>query len=191
MKRALLVCCIGVLAPLSTVAAQDATQDLRASWGIMAGGVSVTGGFNGLLTAGPVGGIEGQVPLDVRRLSLRADIMYSWIDSYHSGCGGSGGDSGFCGYVDTWSRLISTSFSLVARLNDPVVRWSPYLFGGIVGHITGSPDEPLRNIRTNRLGMQGGVGFEYRPAKHTWFAEVRYLGMPPGGVVPFVVGVRF
>ena len=156
----------------------------------MAGGVGVTDGFRGVLTGGPVGGIEAQVPLDVRRLSIRADVMYSWIDGYHSGCGG-GSDPGFCGYVDTWSRLISTSLSLVARLNDPVTRWSPYVFGGIVGHITGSPDEPLRAIRTNHLGMQGGVGFEYRPGKRTYFAELRYLGMPPGGVVPIVIGMRF
>ena len=189
MKRALLVCCICVLAPLSTATAQDGGADPRGSWGIMAGGVSVTGGFSGALTGGPVGGIEAQFPLDVRRLSLRADVMYSWINQYHYGCGGD--DSGFCAYSDTWSRLISTSFSLVVRMNDPVTRWSPYAFGGIVGHLTGSPDEPLRSIRANRLGMQGGVGFEYRPYKHTWFAEVRYLGMPPGGVVPFVVGVRF
>jgi hypothetical protein len=190
MKRALLVCCIGVLAPLSTLTAQDGSSDLRASWGIMAGAVSVTGGFSGALTGGPVGGIEGQVPLEARHLSLRADIMYSWIDTYHSGCGNSI-EGGFCGYVDTWSRLISGSFSLVARLNDPAKRWSPYVFGGVAAYLTGNSDEPLTYLRPNHFGFQGGVGFDVRPNKHTYFVEAHYLGVAPGGFIPVVIGMRF
>jgi hypothetical protein len=187
MKRALWVCCIGVLGASSVVSAQDAGADRLPSWGIMAGGVSVTGAYSGALSSGITGGVQALFPLESRHLSLRGDILYSWIDTYNA-CGSSGD---FCGYVDTWSRLLSGSFSLVARLNDPVRRWSPYVFGGVAAYLTGNSDEPLTYLRPNHFGVQGGAGFEVRPDKHTYFVEVRYLGVPPGGFIPVVLGMRF
>jgi hypothetical protein len=89
----------------------------------------------------------------------------------------------------SYAYLVSGSFSVVARLNDPATRWSPYVFGGAAVYVT----DPVRTdyLRPNHFGVQGGAGFEFRPATHTYFIELRYFGIPPGGVVPFVVGVRF
>ena len=117
--------------------------------------------------------------------------MYHWIDTYHYGCRSGGIDPGFCGYVDTWSRVVSTTFSLVARMNDPATRWSPYVIAGVAAYLTGNTDEPLVALRPNHLGFQGGVGFEVRPSKHTYFVELRYLGIPPGGVLPLTIGMQF
>ena len=79
----------------------------------------------------------------------------------------------------------------MARLNDPDTRWSPYLLGGVAEYLTGNSDEPLAQFRPNHFGFQGGIGFEIRPSKHTYFVEMRYMGVPPGGVVPVLVGMRF
>jgi hypothetical protein len=180
------ICCQSVVA-----LAQGTVDDRSNTWGVMAGGVGVTDGFRGHLSSGVVGGIEKLFPLPTRRLALRADIMYAWIDVWHSnGCGG-GIDPGFCAYVDTWSRLVAGSFSIVGRLNDPATRWSPYAFGGVAAYLTGNSDEPLTYLRPNHFGFQGGVGFEVRPREHTFFVEMRYLGVPPGGIVPVTVGMRF
>ena len=52
-------------------------------------------------------------------------------------------------------------------------------------------DEPLAQVRSNHLGFQGGVGFEVRPANHTYVIEMRYPGIPPGGIVPITIGMQF
>jgi hypothetical protein len=191
--RLISVCGVAVVLSVASIEAraQESDTSQQATWGIMAGGVGVTGGFRGALSSGVVGGIEKLFPLPTRRLALRADIMYAWIDVWHSnGCGG-GNDPGFCAYVDTWSRLVAGSFSIVGRLNDPATRWSPYAFGGVAAYLTGNSDEPLTYLRPNHFGFQGGVGFEVRPREHTFFIEMRYLGVPPGGIVPVTVGMRF
>jgi hypothetical protein len=165
--------------------ATDAAQ--QDTWGIMAGGVGVTDGFRGNLSSGVTGGIEKLFPLAARHLALRADILYTWIARWQSQrCA-----PGACVFVDTWSRLVSGSFALSARLNDPDAKWSPYAFGGVAAYLTGNSDEPLTYMRPNHFGFQGGVGFEVRPHEKTIFVEMRYLGIPPGGVLPVVIGMRF
>jgi hypothetical protein len=162
----------------------------------MAGGEGVTGAYRGRLEEGVVGGLMAQFPLASRHLSLRADLMYHWIGNGSgdrvTGTGGAGcGGYFICTISGSWSRIVSGSFSMVARLNDPKTRWSPYAEGGVAAYLTGNSDEPLAQFRPNHLGFQGGVGFEFRPEKHTYFVEMRYLGIPPGGVVPVVIGMRF
>jgi hypothetical protein len=179
--------------------AQDAATALPATWGIMAGGEGVSGAYRGTLAQGAAAGVIAQFPLPSRHLALRADLVYHWVgtsggDGLNLAIGGNSGrcTGGIaCAIAGSYSRIVATSFSLVARLNDPATRWSPYLLGGVAGYLTGNSDEPLIQFRPNHLGFQGGVGFEVRPSRHTYFVEMRYMGIPPGGVLPMTIGVRF
>ena len=196
LKSRVLAGALVLVAFLSTgVGAQDAASALPVTWGIVAGGDGVTGAYRGQLAEGVVGGLMAQFPLASRHLSLRADLMYHWIGtgSGHRvtlvGGGGCGGI--LCAIAGGWSRIVSGSFSMVARLNDSTTRWSPYLLGGVAGYLTGNSDEPRIQFRPNHLGFQGGIGFEVRPSNHTYFVEMRYLGVPPGGAVPVTMGMRF
>lgn len=168
----------------------------------MAAGDAVTGAYRGSLEQGIAGGFVAQFPLPSRRLALRGDLIYHWIgtsggDAVDVAYAGGGGNSGRCtgGFTcaveGSYSRVVAGSFSLVARLNDPTVRWSPYLIGGVAGYLTGNSDELLTQYRPNHLGFEGGVGFEIRPSNHTYSIEIRYMGMPPGGFVPMTIGMRF
>jgi hypothetical protein len=76
-------------------------------------------------------------------------------------------------------------------LNDATTRWSPYIIAGVATYYFGGGDGPLTWMRPNHFGFQGGAGFEVRPATHTYFVEMRYLGIPPGGIVPITIGMRF
>ena len=176
-------------------AQEPATAGQPPTWGIIAGGDGVTGGYRGFLSQGIVGGLVAQFPLEARHISLRTDVLYHWIGTSGMDRVTSGQSQGcagiLCAIGGSWSRIISASFSVVARLNGPDTRWSPYVMGGVAGYLTGAPDEPLQQERPNHLGFQGGVGFEVRPAHRTYFVEMRYLGMPPGGVVPVTIGMRF
>jgi hypothetical protein len=178
--------------------AQDAATALPTTWGIMAGGEAVSGAYRGTLAQGLAGGVMAQFPLPSRHLALRADLVYHWVGTMGGDAGslllgGSGRCTGgiTCAVMGSYSRIVATSFSLVARLNDPATRWSPYVIGGIAGYLTGNSDEPLMQFRPNHLGFQGGVGFEVRPSRHTYFVEMRYMGVPPGGVLPMTIGMRF
>jgi hypothetical protein len=190
LKKTLLIFCAVTATSLTsfTAGGQDAAAAQPATWGILAGGVGVTGAFRGRLSSGIVGGAEGQLPLPSRWLAIRADLLYHWIDTYHTGCIGL--EAFFCGYVNTWSRMVSGSFSLVARLNDPATRWSPYAVAGVATYLTGNTDE-LVGLPLGHLGFQGGLGFEVRPRNRALFFEVRYMSIPPGGVVPVTMGIRF
>jgi hypothetical protein len=201
MKHFLIACVVVSSTSLSSmrVGAQDAIATTPLTWGIMVGGEGATGGYRGTLVNGLAGGVLVQFPLPSRHLSVRADLVYHWIGtsggdkvtavggSNNPSCGG-----GFsCSLSGSYSRIVATSVSLVARLNDPATIWSPYVFGGVAGYLTGNSDEPLYQFHPNHLGFQGGVGFEVRPRAKTIFVEIRYLGVPPGGVVPVVIGMRF
>jgi hypothetical protein len=202
-RALIVVALLTAISSQSVVArAQDADAARQAAWGIMAGGEGVTGAYRGTLVDGVAGGVMAQFPLPSRHLSLRADLEYHWVgtsggdrvDVVHPGGVGSDGRCAggiLCAIGGSYSRIVATSFSLVARMNDPATRWSPYLIGGVAGYLTGNSDEPLFQFRPNHLGFQGGVGFEVRPNKHTYFVEMRYLGVPPGGIVPVTVGMRF
>lgn len=202
MKRALLVLFVCVLVLPRSGVAQEVADQAHASWGAMTGGVGVTGTFRGFLEEGVTGGALALVPLPSRHLSLRADLLYNWIgtgrgDMVDVVTPGGRANNGRCDVGITcliesgWSRIVSASVSVVARVNGPSTRWSPYAFGGVAGYLTGNSDEPLAQIRANHLGFQGGVGFEVRPMINTYFVEMRYLGIPPGGVLPITIGMRF
>jgi len=175
--------------------AQDVVTPLPVTWGIVAGGDGVTGAYRGKLEEGVVGGLVAQLPLAYRHFTLRADLMYHWIGTSNldrvTVANGEGCNGILCTISGSWSRIVSGSLGVMARLNDPNTRWSPYLLGGVAGYLTGNSDEPLAQYRPNHLGFQGGVGFEFRPSKHTYFVEMRYMGVPPGGVAPVMVGMRF
>jgi hypothetical protein len=180
MKRTLVACAVIVMLGLacSNAGAQGIT------WGIFAGEESATGAFSNLQPAFAIGALA-QSPLSGRtvgRVWLRTDVIFSPIGN--NPCGS------HCDSVNPYSFLASASFSLIARLNDPAVRWSPYAIVGATGYIA----ESLPGIGTTKpapFGAEGGIGFEIRLSQRTIFAEARYMTISPGGVVPVSVGVRF
>jgi hypothetical protein len=186
MNRALSVLLVCVLVLPRVARAQDALAAVPVSWGVMAGGENVTGAYKGGFKPGIVLGGEVQFPLPTRRLALRADVMYHWIGEYDYVCIESG-----CTDQGSHSHLVTGSFDMIARLNDPVTRWSPYAILGAEVNLTGNSDEAIVSYRPNHYGFQGGVGFEVRPWITTVFVEIRYMGVPPGGVVPVTIGMRF
>jgi opacity protein-like surface antigen len=203
LRSSILACvfasCLAACA-FSAARAQDAPDTVRATWGIIAAGDGITGAYRGTLVSGLAGGVLAQFPLPSRHLSLRADLVYHWVGTNGGdmvdilgGASGSGRCTGgfVCSVEGSWSRIVATSISVVARLNEPSTRWSPYVIGGVAGYLTGNSDEPLYQFHPNHLGFQGGVGFEVRPNRHSYFLEVRYVGVPPGGLVPITIGMRF
>ena len=189
MNRSLSVLLIGVLVLPCVAKAQDAAAAQPITWGIMAGGDNVTGGIlhatPGLIRPGIALGALVQLPLPSRRLAVRADVMFHWV--MDDVCYGRRD----CGVSSTFSYLWSGSVSMVARMNDPATRWSPYLLGGAAVYSYDFADGNIKALRPGHVGLQGGIGFEARPRKGTIFVEVRYMDIPPGGVLPFVIGVRF
>src|ERR1019366_628902 len=105
---------------------------LPVSWGVMAGGENLTGAYVGAFKPGIVMGAEVQFPLPTRRLALRADVLYHWIWEYGYVCIETG-----CIDQGRHSHLVTGSFDLVARLNDPATRWSPYVVLGAAVNLTG------------------------------------------------------
>ena len=85
---------------------------------------------------------------------------------------------------ETRHYVVSGSVAMVARLNGPATRWSPYILGGVAVYSYDFEDGNVRALRPNHFGLQGGVGFEVRPRTTTIFIEARYMSIPPGGVVP-------
>jgi hypothetical protein len=169
--------------------AQDAPAKRPIEFGIMAGGVGVTGQFRGILSSGPAGGVEMQFPLSPHWLAWRADLLYTAIANYQTPCGGRPGDCSATGNV---ARVVSGSLGVVARLRAPDARWSPYVVGGVAAYyVDGSDSFRTTTVRTNPLGWQGGLGIEARSSKHVFFAEMRYMTISPGGVFPIVMGMRF
>ena len=198
--RASRVLLFAAASAISVAHAQSSPDAAHATWGIMAAGDGITGAYRGTLVNGIAGGALAQFPLPARHLSLRADLVYHWVGTNGGdqllilgGAGGNGRCTGgfMCAIEGSWSRIVATSVSMVARLNDPSTHWSPYVLGGVAAYLTGNSDEPLYQFHPNHFGFQGGVGFEVRPNRHTYFVEMRYVGVPPGGVVPITIGMRF
>jgi hypothetical protein len=169
MKRALLACCIGVLAPFSGAVAQDTAPALRPSWGIMAGG-EVSRLQNSLSGSGPVIAVLANFPIESSHLAIRVDAMFHYL-------------SVKCGFDTICSpgTAGSGSVSAVARLNDSAARWSPYVIAGLAGFVS----------EGSAVGLAGGAGFEVRGADHTYFIEARYMRVYGGGLVPITLGMRF
>jgi hypothetical protein len=167
--------------------AQGTVDDRPNTWGVVAGLENFTGAFAGGLYPGLVLGALAHLPLAVPRLALRTDINLHVFDSYHEICNLS--FPGTCAHQFDPGFVVSGALGLIARLNDPSVRWSPYLLGGVAAYL--NDGQHFSYLGTGHFGLEGGLGFDYRSSKRTYFVEMRYLWMPPGGVVPVTVGMRF
>jgi opacity protein-like surface antigen len=191
MERFLAACAISMSVWVwgNPAHAQDAPASRPIEFGLMAGGVGVTGQFRGRISSGPSGGVEAQVSLPPHWLALRADLQYLAITNYQTPCGGRPGD---CSVDGNATRVVSGGVGVVARLNAPDARWTPYVVGGIAMYRVDKSDSGrMTTVRTNPFGWQGGLGIEVRSSKHVFFSEARYMTIAPGGVVPIVVGMRF
>jgi hypothetical protein len=165
--------------------AQDVPASRPVEFGVTAGGVGVTGQFRGRMSSGLAVGAMLQVPLSPRWLALRADLLYVAIANWEP-C------ADFRGYCSsTATEIASGSLGVVARLNAPEHHWSPYVVAGVATYHIGHFISGVPSIHTNPFGWQGGLGFEVRSSRHVFFAEMRYMTIAPGGVVPVVVGMRF
>lgn len=182
MNRAWSLLLAGALAVPCVAGSQAAGTAAPATWGIMAGRVSGTGAFP--FTPGLSLGALARFPLAPRRLAVRADVMVHFLGDAHSVCT----ESGCAEQGLNYPYIVSGSLSLVVRMNDPAALWSPYLLAGPAVYLL---DNTYDYLRPNHLGVQGGVGFEVRSSTHAFFAELRYMGVPPGGALPLTIGVRF
>ncbi len=186
LVRAALASAIFLAATTSN--AQAVSTDRPLQIGFMLGGAAATGSYSGGQihnTAGVIG-LEVQVPLPPRRLAVRGDLAY--FSFFGTNCLLVGGFRP-C-FNNPIVDLVPMSANLVARLNDPSTRWSPYLLGGAALYLTSSggnvgPTPP-------GAGLQAGLGFEVRPATRTnVFIEWRHLSMGTAGVSSVTMGARF
>jgi hypothetical protein len=169
--------------------AQDAPAGRSVEFGVMAGGVGVTGQFRGKMSSGLAVGATLQLPLSPRWLALRADLMYLAISNQQPACSNlldnCVGDVGL-------TEIASGGLGVVARLNAPESHWVPYVVAGLATYHMGHFISPgVATIHTNPFGWQGGLGIEVRSSRHVFFAEMRYMTIAPGGVAPVVIGMRF
>lgn len=185
MKTFLSICALASATSMfaHSAHAQDIPNERPVSWGVMAGGENVTGAYRGSFQSGFLAGGFAQFPLPSEHFALRADVMIHMIGENDALC-----NERACSSENNYSILGSGALGIVARLNDARARWSPYALAGATVYVT---DDAFETFRANHLGLQGGFGLEFRPAKHTFFVEVRYMSIAPGGVVPFVIGMRF
>jgi hypothetical protein len=100
---------------------------------------------------------------------------------------------GGCTNQGTASHLIATSADLLLHVNDPASHLSPYVLVGAAWYMTGNPStERLKAFDPQQAGYQVGIGTDVHAFEGpTVFVELRYMSMPPGGVVPLTVGLRF
>ena len=160
------------------------------SWGWSLGGENVTGAYarSGNYSPGFVVGAQVQFPLPSRRLALRLEGAYHSIAENDYACLLTIPDR--CVKQGDYSHVVTLGFDLVARLNDPQIRWSPYLLGGMGINVAGSPAESPYDFRQTH-GVQGGAGFEFRLHRATTFVEARYVGLQPGGLTVWSFGFRY
>jgi opacity protein-like surface antigen len=187
-ERFLVACAISIaIWPLgNTARAQDVSAARPLEFGLMAGGVGVTGQFRGKMSSGIVGGAVLQIPLSPRWLALRADLMYMAIVDPNEPC------PDFRGNCSSASEIASGGLGVVARLSATERHWSPYVVAGVATYHIGHFISPaVATIHTNPFGWQGGLGVEVRSSRHVFSAEMRYMAMAPGGVAPIVIGMRF
>jgi hypothetical protein len=180
MKRTIVACAL--IASLCLASSPARAQAI--TWGIFAGEESATGAFSNLQPGFAIGALA-QSPLTTRsagRLWLRTDVMFASIGN--NPCGS------HCDAIFPYSFLMSASFSMIARLNGPAVRWSPYAILGATAYVAESLPH-LGLTKPSPFGAEGGLGFEVRLPQHTLFVEARYMTISPGGVVPVAVGIRF
>ncbi len=169
MKRALLVCWIGVLAPSGAALAQASGLEQSASWGVMAGG-EFSRLQNSLSGSGPVIGALAQFPIESSHFAIRVDAMFHYL-------------SAKCGFDTICSpgTAVSGAVSAVVRLNESAARWSPYFIAGVAGVVSDG----------SAVGLGGGAGLEIHAAMRAFFLEARYMRVYGGGLVPITLGMRF
>lgn len=123
-----------------------------------------------------------QAPLPPRRLAIRGDFMYHGYAE--GGCLAS--LPARC-TVSPFPELLSIGASLVARMNDPRTRWSPYVLAGIELYAgTQGREAPTP------AGLQAGVGFEIQLMRRaTVAAEWRAMTVATTRIMPVTFGMRF
>jgi len=68
---------------------------------------------------------------------------------------------------------------------------SPYVLAGAAAYVSDYADGNIVALRPQHIGIEGGIGIEGRFGRSTLFAELRYMTVSPGGVVPLTMGMRF
>jgi hypothetical protein len=171
--------------------AQDTSNERPVSIGVMIGANKLAGSYDSAFKTGVVLGVDALFPLPARRLAIRADVLYHNIGEHNVICLNS--PIGPCSDQGTSSHLITTSADLLLHLNDPASRWSPYVLVGAAYYVTGaSSAEKLKAFDPQQAGYQVGIGTDVHSSTSAiFFVEIRYMSMPPGGVVPLTVGLRF
>jgi hypothetical protein len=171
--------------------AQDTSNERPVSFGVMIGANKLAGSYDGAFKTGVVLGVDALFPLPARRLAIRADVLYHNIGEHSVVCLTSPG--GPCSDQDTSPHLITTSADLLLHLNDRASRWAPYVLVGAAYYLAGaSSSEKLKTFDPHQAGYQVGIGTDVHSFMHgTLFLEIRYMSMPPGGIVPLTVGLRF
>jgi hypothetical protein len=185
------VICLGPRVAHAQQPTSEAAQAPRPiTFGFALGGEASIGAFaHDPTNRAPAFDLVIQVPLSPRRLTVRADVMSHGFQSSGSvvlvsspaapGSGASLLDRG----------VLSWSADVVARLNDPARRWSPYALAGAALYTRSGRDAALP---PTGAGLQAGAGFEVRTGRRTvLFAEYRYMAMGTGGVAPITLGMRF
>lgn len=161
------------------------------SWGWTLGGENVTGAPARSVSYSPgvVLGAQLQYPLPSPHFALRVDGMLHTFAQSVPRCG----VTYLCGDIvggNPVIEVVTAGFGLVARLNGRQVRWSPYLVGGVGANIS-SGGEDRGDFTSRSVGLQGGVGFEFRLRKATTFVEARYIGLAPRGLAVWNLGFRY
>lgn len=179
----------------ATSAAQQASPESAPSarpvtFGFALGAETSTGAFaHDPTNVGPAFDLVVQVPLSPRRLTVRGDVMAHGFAN--TGCVilVSSPSAAGCGASLLDRGVLSWSADVVARLNDPARRWSPYALAGAALYTRSGAD--TRGPPTG-AGLQAGAGFEVRTGRRTvLFAEYRYMAMGTGGAAPVTFGMRF
>lgn len=182
--RAVCVTVMAIAIP-NVVLGQDAPSDRPIQVGMMLGIEHFTRDMPGNNEPGLVLDVHVQLPLAQRRLAVRGDVMYHGY--FVGSCVNTLGFGGGSCRSTPFGGLMSWSVDLVARLNDPRTRWSPYVLAGAGLYTNAEGGSP-----PTAVGVQGGFGFEVRPGKRgVVFIEWRHLNVGSIGLTPAAIGMRF
>jgi hypothetical protein len=191
--RAMLLAAIW-LGPRAARAQQPVSEGPRSArpitFGFALGADASTGTFgHDPKRRGPALDLVLQMPLSPRQLSFRGDVMVNGFASTGCVLNVSSPAVAGCGASVLERGMLSWSANVVARLNDPARRWSPYALAGAALYTRGGADTaPPPTFG----GLQAGVGFEVRTGRRSvLFAEYRYMAMGTGGLAPATLGLRF
>jgi hypothetical protein len=65
------------------------------------------------------------------------------------------------------------------------------LRAGVSAYATSFADDNITEMHPGHIARTGGIGLESHVRKATFFAELRYMAMPPGALEPLTIGIRF